>query len=153
MSQNRPERRVERSLFIAARPETVFAFLVEPARMVQWMGINAELSPLPGGVYRVDLNGQDIAVGEYREVVPNRRVVLAFGWEGDDSPVAPGSSTVTFELEPEGEGTRLTFRHENLPAGVVDQQSMGWDHYLPRLETAARGGDPGPDPWAATMGS
>ena len=52
------------------------------------------------------------------------------------------------ELEPDGEGTLLRFMHSGLPdAEATAQHAHGWDHYLPRLEIAARGGDPGRDTW------
>jgi len=53
---------IERELHIAARPETVFRFFVDPERMVRWMGRTAELDPTPGGRFRIDYNGSDIAV-------------------------------------------------------------------------------------------
>ena len=52
------------------------------------------------------------------------------------------------ELVPDGEGTLLRFTHRDLPsAEAADSHGHGWDHYLERLEVAAAGGDPGPDPW------
>ncbi len=37
-------------LAIAARPETVWEFLIDPEKATRWMGIGAELEPQPGGV-------------------------------------------------------------------------------------------------------
>ena len=67
---------VEREVRIAARPETIFPFLVEPEKMMRWKGISAELDPRPGGIYRVDVTGRDIPRGEYVEVTPHSRVVF-----------------------------------------------------------------------------
>ena len=51
-------------------------------------------------------------------------------------------------MTPEGDGTNLRFVHRDLPnAEAVASHGHGWDHYLPRLEIAAAGGDPGEDPW------
>jgi hypothetical protein len=62
--------------------------------------------------------------------------------------VPPGSSTIEVELTPEGEGTSLRFVHRDLPnTESVESHAHGWDHYLPRLEIVAAGGDPGEDPW------
>lgn len=38
---------------IAALPETVFDYLVEPSRFVLWMGVAADLDPRPGGGYHI----------------------------------------------------------------------------------------------------
>ena len=90
---------VEREVRIAARPETIFPFLVEPEKMRRWKGISAELAPRPGGIYRVDVTGRDIARGEYVEVTPHSRVVFIWGWEAENNPVPPGSSTVGEHLQ------------------------------------------------------
>ena len=64
------------------------------------------------------------------------------------SPVPVGSSTLEVELEPQGDGTLLRLTHSGLPdAEETAKHAHGWDHYLARLEIAARGDDPGRDTW------
>ena len=92
---------IEREVRIAARPETVFPYFVDPARITRWMGRTAELDPRPGGRFRIDYNGEDIASGEYLEVDPPRRVVFTWGWEAPGDPLPPGGSTVAMELTAE----------------------------------------------------
>lgn len=131
---------------IKARPETIFPFFTDPAKMLQWKGIEVELDPQPNGIYRANITGQDIACGEYVEVVPYSRVVFTWGWEGEGHPVPPGSSTVEITLTPDGDETIVQLRHEGLPAEAQAAHSEGWTHFLSRLQIAAGGGDPGPDP-------
>ena len=45
------EREIEREIFIAASPETVFRFFVEPALMARWFGEQHTLDPRPGGIF------------------------------------------------------------------------------------------------------
>lgn len=137
---------VVREIRIAARPETVFLFLTDPAKMVRWKGRQATLDPRPGGVYRVDIDGKHIARGEFLEVVPYRRIVFTWGWEGGE-PVPPGSSTVEIVLVPDGDSTILRLTHQGLPAATRDSHREGWEHYLARLALAAAGTDPGRDSW------
>ncbi len=139
---------VEREIRIAASPEVVFEFFIDPDRMIQWMGRKAELDPRPGGTFRVDLNGRHISRGEYVELEPPHRVVFTFGWEGDTSIVKPGTSTVEVNLDADGDGTLLRFAHRDLPVESRDSHGHGWDHYLERLAVAGGGGDAGEDPWA-----
>ena len=134
---------------IAARPETVYALLSDGAGMARWFGSKAELDPKPGGQIRVDINGRDIALGEMVELVPNKRVVFTFGWEGKDHPVPPGSSTVEISLVEDGEETIVRLSHRGLTAEQATGHKEGWEHFLPRLVALAEGRDPGPDPWAA----
>ncbi len=46
---------LEVSVFIAARPETVFPYFTDPGRYRQWMGSVVTLDPVPGGIYRVGM--------------------------------------------------------------------------------------------------
>jgi uncharacterized protein YndB with AHSA1/START domain len=137
----------ERTIAIDASPETVWEFFVDPQKLMRWMGIDAELDPRAGGIYRCNVIPDHTAVGEFVEVDEPHRVVFTWGWEGN-ADVPPGSSTIEAELTPEGNGTSLRFVHRDLPnAESVASHSHGWDHYLDRLEIVAAGGDPGADPW------
>ena len=138
---------IERQLSIAANLETVWEFLVDPDKMTRWMGLSATLEANVGGLYHCDVIPGHTARGEVIEVDAPRRLVFTWGWENNDG-VPPGSSTIEIELTPQGEGTSLRFVHRDLPsAEAAKSHTHGWDHYLPRLETAAAGGDPGEDPW------
>jgi uncharacterized protein YndB with AHSA1/START domain len=140
---------VEREIRIAARPETVFEFFVDPEKMVRWKGRGAELDPRPGGIYRVEISDQAIARGEYVEIDAPNRVVFTWGWEGqetDEHAVPPGSSRVEIELAPDGDGTLVRLRHLDLPEQSREIHGQGWDMYLGRLAAAAEGRDPGADP-------
>ena len=142
---------VERTISIAARPETVWEFLVDPEKATRWMGTSATIEARPGGEYRCEVLPGHIARGQYVELDPPRRLVFTWGWEkggGDDAVVSPGSSTIEIELTPEGDGTRLRFVHRGLPTPEsAESHAHSWDHYLARLEVAAAGGDAGEDPW------
>jgi uncharacterized protein YndB with AHSA1/START domain len=142
------EVRVEREIHIEARPETVFPFFTDAAKISQWFGSHAMLDARPGGVFRVAINKEAIARGEFRTVEPPNRVVFTFGWEGDDVSHVPGTSTVEVTLTAEAGGTRVRFLHTHLPADAVAQHDQGWAHYLSRLAIVAIGQDPGPDKMA-----
>ncbi|HJM89401.1 MAG TPA: SRPBCC domain-containing protein [Dehalococcoidia bacterium] len=135
---------IEREVRIEASPETVFGFLIESDKMEPWMGSNVTLDPTPGGIYRCDINGRDIAAGEFVEVTPHSRVVYTWGWEG--SPIEPGSSTVEITLTADGDATIVKLVHSDIPAPAREEHGQGWELYLGRLAVAATGGDPGADP-------
>jgi uncharacterized protein YndB with AHSA1/START domain len=137
-----------KEIYIEAPPEVVFSFLTDPAKMIRWMGISAELDPRPGGIYRLDPNGGDIVLGKYLEVVPNSRVVFTWGFERHAHDVSPGSTIVEIDLTAEGSGTRLRLTHRELPPDAREKHEFGWSHYLPRLKSISAGHDPGPDPLA-----
>jgi uncharacterized protein YndB with AHSA1/START domain len=127
---------LEREIRINARPETIFAFFTDPAKMIQWMGQVATLDPRPGGICRIDINGF-VARGEYVEVVPHSRVVFTWGWENEGSTPRPGASTVEILLIPDGAATVVRLRHSGLTAAERKSHGEGWDHFLPRLVAIA----------------
>jgi uncharacterized protein YndB with AHSA1/START domain len=137
---------LEVSVHIAAQPETVFPYFVDPARYRQWMGTAVDLDAVPGGIYRVGMRDGIEAVGEFVEVDPPRRLVFTWGWTGRFE-VPPGSTRVEVTLTAEDGGTRVLLRHSGL---LTDddrrQHRTGWETYLGRLAVRAAGGDPGPDP-------
>jgi uncharacterized protein YndB with AHSA1/START domain len=147
------ETAVRREISIAARPETVWEFLVDPEKATRWMGTSASLDPRPGGEYRVEVISGNVAAGEFVEVDPPRRLVWTWGWTDESqSPVPVGSSTIEIDLVPEGDGTLVRFTHSGLPdAEATQKHAHGWDHYLERLEIVARGDDPGRDTWLDGM--
>jgi uncharacterized protein YndB with AHSA1/START domain len=124
---------VEVTQRIGASPATVFSYLTEPDKFSAWMGVGAELDPRPGGQYRIDVDGEHVAVGEYREVDPPHRVLMTWGWQDNDA-VPPGSSMVEISLTPDGQDTILRIRHTALPTGAArDSHRAGWSIYTAKL--------------------
>jgi uncharacterized protein YndB with AHSA1/START domain len=156
---------VEHQVRIAARPETVFAYFTDPARMVRWMGVEATLDPRPGGVCRIVFHPSQAALalspapaqpdrvpvmsGQFVLVEPHRRLVFTWGWEHGLVEVAPESTEVEVSFAPVGEDTLVTIIHRRLPPPALAFHRGGWQHYLGRLAMVAAGRDPGPDPMQA----
>ena len=88
-----------------------------------------------GGTFLVEMRGTDgrrwLVSGVYRDVVPHRRLVHTWRWEGSDV-----ESLVTVELEPEPSGTtRLTLTHSRfLQEETRDEHVRGWTGCLAKLE-------------------
>jgi uncharacterized protein YndB with AHSA1/START domain len=130
---------IEREIRIMARPETVFAYLTDPEKLVAWMGKEATLDARPGGVFRLGYDEGHQASGEYVEVVPNERVVLTWGWEAEGAATPPGASRVEITLTPDGDGTLLRLVHRGLSEDEARSHGEGWDLFLPKLaEVASR---------------
>jgi len=83
-----------REVVMDASPATIFPFLTDPAQHVRWMGTEAELDPRVGGAYRVLVQGKHPGVGDFVEVVPDRKVVFTFGWDEPDHPIPARSTEV-----------------------------------------------------------
>lgn len=135
-------------VLVEASPETIFPFFTDAEKMTRWKGTSAVLDARPGGEYRCQVTPRSLAVGEFVEVDPPKRVVFTFGWEEDDKGAPPGSGTIEVTLEPQGSATLVRLVHSGLRDDLRDQHAEGWVHFFERLAIAAAGGDPGPDPWA-----
>ena len=136
---------VQRETQIAAPRASVFAFLTDPEKIVQWMGSEAVTETHPGGLYLLKGVGSATGRGTFREVVPVHRLAYSFGWEGNDE-VPPGSGLIEIDLIEKDGGTLLRMTHSGLPTEEqAAAHATGWAHYLGRLTTAAAGSNPGPD--------
>ena len=129
---------VRRETHIAAPRASVFAFLTDPDKIVQWMGTEATTEVHPGGMYLLKGVGSATARGTFREVVPVHRLAYSFGWEGNEE-VSPGSSLIEIDLIEQDGGTLLRMTHSGLPNATTQaSHGKGWAHYLGRLTEVSR---------------
>ncbi|MGH2868125.1 MAG: SRPBCC family protein [Solirubrobacteraceae bacterium] len=132
------------SVFVEAPPERVYKYFTEPEALMQWMGEYALLEPKPDGRFTLDVRGAPIR-GRYLELDPPRRLLISWGYAGSER-LAPGASTVEVRFVAQSGGTRVELEHRDLPDDEKPGHTVGWTHYLARLQSAAAGNDPGPDP-------
>jgi uncharacterized protein YndB with AHSA1/START domain len=135
---------IELEVRLDGSPAEVFPYFTDPERYVRWQGVRAELDPHPGGVFRVWMDADTAASGEYVVVEEPERLVFTWGWEGNER-IPPGSTTVEIRLRADGDETILTLRHTGLPdEEAVTMHQEGWTSFSKRLEAVAGGEDPGP---------
>ncbi|HWD76145.1 MAG TPA: SRPBCC domain-containing protein [Solirubrobacteraceae bacterium] len=135
---------VAASVLVQAAPEQVFEYFTQPEAIVRWMGDYALLEAQPGGRFAIDIGGTPVR-GRYLELEPPHRLVISWGYAGSER-LPPGASTLEVRLVAEPGGTRVELEHRDLPDAETAPHASGWTHYLARLQTAAAGGDAGPDP-------
>jgi uncharacterized protein YndB with AHSA1/START domain len=124
--------RLERTLVIQARRETVFRFFTDPARWASWWGAGSTIDPRPGGRVLIKYPGAVEATGEVIDIAPPERLTFTYGYT-TGAPIAPGTSLVTIRLEACGDGgrdTRLSLAHAFSDAAVRDQHVQGWRYQL-----------------------
>lgn len=135
----RIERRVD------APAGAVFRYLTESALWARWQGHSADLEPQPGGRFTVTMAEGQVVEGSFVAVEQDARVVVTWGWQGHER-MPPGTSTVEFELVPDGDATVVRLTHRGIPRDDVPIHRAGWEVFVPRLAIAATGRDPGPNP-------
>jgi uncharacterized protein YndB with AHSA1/START domain len=133
------------SIEIAAPPDRVFDFFMKPELLVRWMGDVARLEASAGGLFSVDINGVLIR-GRFVRVERPALIEIAWGEAGNPA-MPPGATKLVVTFEPRGAGTRVLLEHSGLTPAESKKHAIGWPHFIERLGIAARGDDPGPDPW------
>jgi len=133
-------------IHIAADPDRVFDYFVDPRLLVRWMGDLARLDPRDGGLFAVDINGVIIR-GRYVRVDRPRLIEIAWGEAGNDE-MPPGSTRLVVRFTAQAGGTRVELEHSGLGPREAPKHAIGWPHFLDRLRVLGAGGDPGADPWA-----
>jgi hypothetical protein len=53
---------------VAASPDEVFRWFVQPELLVRWIGVDAQLEPRPGGAFRFKITDGEWCSGRYLEV-------------------------------------------------------------------------------------
>lgn len=137
------------SVELPVTPDEAFVLLTDPERLRRWSAVCATVDLRAGGAWSWTVTPGHVAAGRIHEVEPGRRLVLGWGWEGDES-LPPDASTVTVTIEPAGAGSRVTLTHAGLAEAQLAGHAEGWAHYLDRLERLAAKGDAGPDTWSRT---
>ncbi len=109
----------------AAPVAEVFAAWTDPALILQWLApepcrlLEATADARPGGRYRlvvVTPTGElHVTSGEYREVVPGKRLVKTWVYEGPNFGGRPYPTLLTVDFRATGpETTEITLRQDQL---------------------------------------
>lgn len=130
---------VEQQLRIEARPDLVWEFWTEPARLGEWWGTATGTVAEVGGAFVVQMENGSVMRGEYTALDAPHHLAFTFGWDGDGlgAVVPAGSTRVEVSLTADGDGTILTLRHFDLPQVTAGDHDQGWDRQLAVLVTAA----------------
>jgi uncharacterized protein YndB with AHSA1/START domain len=126
---------------LKASPAKVFSAWTESEKIKRWFGpgavqcTHAEFDLRVGGRYMIAAaspDGEKHQVGgTIREVVPNQKLVYTWAWHS----MPERESLVTVEFKPDGDGTMLTLRHEQLfDEATRDRHQHGWNGALDKLE-------------------
>jgi len=119
---------------IRASPRTVFAALVRPVRLEQWIAATAHVQPRVGGAYTFGW-GQDDGPMKIIDIVPGR--LLAHDWRDAGHP----DSVVRWTLASAPGGTLVRVDHD-LSGRSAERHQIGWENFLIDLQRMLEtGGD------------
>lgn len=124
------------SRLIEASPDRVYAALVDPDALADWLppsgmtGSFDHFDATPGGVFRMILTyadapgaggkssvDSDVVEGRFIEIVPRVRVVQAIEFVSDE-PHFAGTMTMTWSMAKADGGTRVDVVADDVPPGI-----------------------------------
>lgn len=147
MTKPEPEQPSETEIYttlhrlIDAPIKTVYAAWTDPSVLKQWLApgdavvVRAVADAVIGGKFLIEFRGADgrrwLTRGVYQEVVPYRRLVHTWCWDGSNV-----ETLLTVEFEPESAGTtRLTLTHSRFAQEEVrDEHEHSWMSCLAKLQ-------------------
>ena len=133
--------------YIRATPETIWSALTTPEIQRKfWFGGHQESEWKAGAawtMYMPEIGTTD--AGQVLECEPPRRMVLKWRNEFRPELKATGFTRCTYEIEAQGEVTKLTVIHEAPGASpMIDAVSQGWPMILSSLKSLLETGHPLP---------
>jgi uncharacterized protein YndB with AHSA1/START domain len=131
---------LETAVHVAADPATVFAYFTDSAKVARWMGRSAQVRPVPGGEFHVQMTEERWIRATVVEVEAEHRFVLTWRWE---TKRASGISRVEVSLTARPDGSLVRVVHTGLAPELVRLYRDGWVHQLEYLSLAASAGNPG----------
>jgi uncharacterized protein YndB with AHSA1/START domain len=124
--------RLDRTLVIRARRDTVFTYFNDASRWASWWGAGSTIDAQPGGRVLIRHSNGVEASGEVLEVHAPERIVFTYGYAKGGVPSPAGSSRVTIRLDRHPQGTLLQLTHEFAESDVAarDEHVQGWRFQL-----------------------
>ncbi len=129
---------IRKSIYLAASPDTVWAFLTEADKLATWFH-PAKADLVEGAPYALLADdGSEICWGEVLEMAKPQRMK----WTFTVNPLAGVITTVEWEIEAVAGGTRLSLTHTGLDAteagfSLLTALDNGWDEHFGKLRKAA----------------
>ena len=115
-------------------PERVWRALIDPTELAAWL-MPTDFAPVVGREFKLETGAAEIGTIQAEVLEIDEPRLLRCRWSG-----VFGDTQVTFELTPEGDGTRLRVRHDGWDdppaaerAGFDDGWKQKLDEEIPRV--------------------
>ena len=120
---------IRQSVIFNAGPYEVYEMLMDSKKHSKFTGAKASISRKVGEKFTAY---DGYITGTNVELTQNKKIVQK--WRGSDWP-ENHYSTVTFELERAGKGTKLIFIQTDVPEDQYDSINKGWvEHYWYKMK-------------------
>ena len=128
---------------LEAEADKVFTAWIDAAQLQAWLAPIAEADGRVGGHFRLEVRtpeGSHVVAGEYLELVPARRIVMSWVYEGPMVPTGKEPTRVEVEFLPSGPKTEVRVHHEGLknPTYRAAIRQGAWTEALAQIDSLLR---------------
>lgn len=139
--EDNESRSVSHQYFVRAQAPVVFRAVSDPAWLTRWLCDRAELTLENGGRYLLGWNDGPTHTGSIVEVIPGKRLALAWSWPG----VALEGTVFSLTVEADGDGALLRIEHTGFPrnetwAELYGGAEWGWTYFAMNLKSVLETG-------------
>jgi uncharacterized protein YndB with AHSA1/START domain len=134
----------EAMVFIRATPDEIWRALTDPAKTRDYYYSTEIRSDwTPGARWTSEAGDELYLEGEIVEIEAPHRLVQTFhiAWPDEDA-FRDDASTVTWEVTPMGDASRVRIVHEGMGQATRDYVEDGWELILSGLKTLLETGQP-----------
>lgn len=125
---------IVQELMLEATPEHVFHALTTPEGIAGWWSNRVTAEPVVGALTEVRFES-----GVFQLEMTDLEVGKQVHWRVRRSPHDWEGSTITWDLTPISQGTRLLFGQHDLTVGAtgysIEQTRAGWEYFLVSLKS------------------
>jgi activator of HSP90 ATPase len=112
------------SVSLPVKPAKLFHAWLDSKSHGEFTGDAAKIDPVVGGEFTA---WDGYIMGKTLELEPSKRIVQS--WRTTEFPEGAPDSRLEILIEAEGEGSKLTLIHTNIPAGQSEEYKQGWEDY------------------------
>jgi activator of HSP90 ATPase len=114
------------STLLSGSPDRIFKAWLDAKQHAEFIGADARIEPFTEGTFTIwdgYISGRNLLVKDPTQIIQ--------AWRTTDFPPESPASELDLRFEKNGNNTRLTLTHTNIPDGLGEALKQGWlDHYF-----------------------
>jgi activator of HSP90 ATPase len=116
--------KLKMSVILPVKPDKLYHAWLDSKMHAEFTGDAAHIDPKVGGKYTA---WDGYIMGKNLELETPKRILQS--WRTTEFPEGAPDSTLEILIEPDGEGSKLTLIHTEIPEGQSEEYKQGWKDY------------------------
>jgi activator of HSP90 ATPase len=116
--------KLKMSVVLPVKPDKLYHAWLDSKKHAEFTGDAADIDPKVGGKFTA---WDGYIIGKNLELEPPRRILQS--WRTTEFPEGAPDSMLEILIEPDGDGSKLTLIHTEIPEGQSEDYKQGWKDY------------------------